>query len=297
MDARLAGRERQVVDDLIRSSTLPNVNYLDLIEQARGFLAEHPQSRYRGEVDHLLDEFVKTLDDRDIEKARSFSKANPTDFARRMERYSDYLKAHKNGGRYISVANQAKDQILRDWDNDTYRRAYNHLVAHPNDIAEVARLFHDYSIQHPEGRRIIEVKKYLEWWDKVSATHDYRVTLRSGTFESRFGSTFGGAPDLGVVIEVAGVSYGPTPVIRNNYKPIWDHTFTKPIRWKLGDPVAIKVIDHGYWSDETIIRLNSEPGDPLAIRNISHTIHANKGGGTTLVFASDFKIPELPRPD
>jgi Double-GTPase 2 len=296
VDSRVAGRERQVLDDLVRSSNLPNANYPDLIEQARQFLVEHPESRFRPEADRLLDDLVKTLDDRDIDKAREFSRRSPTEFAKRIDRYGDYLKAHAKGGRYISEAIEAKDRILRAWDTDTYRRAYDHLVAHPNDVGEVARQLRDYLAQHPEGRRVGEAKRYLEWWDKVSVTSDYKVTLRRGTFESKLGSTFGGAPDLGVTIEVAGVSYGPSPVIRNNYQPIWDYTFSRPIRWKLGDPVSVKVIDHGYWSNSTPVTLNSKPGDPLAMRMLSETIKPTKGGTTTIVFASDFKIPELPKP-
>ena len=297
VETRISGRERQVIDDLIRSSNLPSANLPDLIEQARQFLVEHPESRYRPEAERLLDDFVKTLDDRDIDKAREFSKRNPTDFARRIDRYGEYLKAHAKGGRHISEATEAKDRILRSWDTDTYRRAYDHLAAHPNDVGEVARQLRDYLAQHPEGLRVAEARRYLAWWDKVSVPNDYRVTLRRGTFDAKLGSTFGGAPDLGVTVEVAGVSYGPSPVIRNNYQPIWDYTFSRPIRWKLGDPVTVKVIDHGYWSDATVVVLGSKKGDPLALRMLSDTIRPTKGGTTTIVFASDFKVPELPRPE
>ena len=44
-------------------------------------------------------------------------------------------------------------------------------------------------------------------------------------------------------------------------------------------------------------RLNTRKGDPLAIRNLSGTIKPAKGGTTTLVFASDFKMPELTKPE
>ena len=99
------------------SSNLPNANVPDLIEQARQFLVEHPESRLRPEADRLLDDLVKTLDDRDIEKARDFSRRSPTEFAKRIDRYGDYLKAHANGGRHISEAIEAKDRILRAWDD------------------------------------------------------------------------------------------------------------------------------------------------------------------------------------
>ncbi len=275
---------------------MPNANYSDLIAMARQFLVEHPESRARGEGERLLDGFVRALDDRDIDKARDFSRRNPTDYARRIDRYGDYLKAHSNGGRHISEATEAKDRVLRAWDDDTYRRAYDHLVAHPNDVGEVARQLREYIAQHPDGRRVAEARRYGEWWDKVSTTAEYRVQLRRGHFEAKLGSTFGGAPDLSVILEVAGVTYGPSPVIRNNYDPIWDHTFSRPIRWKLGDPVVVKVLDHGMWSESTPITLKSKAGDPLALRLLSETIRPTKGGATHLIFASDFRIPELPKP-
>ena len=84
---------------------------------------------------------------------------------------------------------------------------------------------------------------------------------------------------------------------RDSHRPIWDYTFSRPIRWKLGDPVTVKVIDHGYWSDATVVTLSSKKGDPLAMKMLSDTIKPTKGGATTLVFASDFKIPELPKPE
>ncbi len=86
-------------------------------------------------------------------------------------------------------------------------------------------------------------------------------------------------------------------MIRNNFKPIWEFHFPRPIRWKLGDPVTVRVTDHGYWSNRDVVILNSKKGDPLAIRMLSDTIRPTKGGTTTLVFASDFRVPELPRPE
>ena len=225
-----------------------------------------------------------------------FSRRNPTEFARRIERYGDYLKAHANGGLHIREATEARDQITAEWDTDSYRRAYDYLALHPDDVGEVARQLRDYLAQHPSGRRALEAKRYIQWWEKISSTAEYTVTLRRGSFDNKLGSIFGGAPDLSVEIEVAGVTYGPSPVIRNNYQPIWDYTFPRPIRWKLNEPVTIKVIDNGYWSNSTPLILTSKRGDPLAIRNISDTIKPTKSDTGTLVFTSDFKIPELPSP-
>jgi hypothetical protein len=92
------------------------------------------------------------------------------------------------------------------------------------------------------------------------------------------------------------VTFEQAVVVRNTHRPIWDYTFPRPIRWKLGDPVTVKIIDYD-WSDTTVSTLLSRKGDPLALRNLSGTIKLAKGGKTTLVFASDFKVPQLTRPE
>jgi GTPase SAR1 family protein len=295
--ARKSSLERMIVDDLIRSEGLPNAEYRDLIERAQEFLAEHPQSDWRIEVERRLEEYVRKLDERDIERARQYSKQYPTNFATRIERYQDYLKAHQTGGRFISEATEAKDVVLREWDTYTYRLAYDHLVAHPDDVAEVARRLRAYQRAHRDGRYARDAQAYLDWWDKVSVPGNYRVTLRRGAVDPGAGKYLGGGgPDLGVVVEVGGAVHGPSPVVRNTTRPIWDYTFPRPIRWKLGDPVTIRIIDYD-WSDSVVAVLNSRKGDPLAIRNLSGTVKLANGGATTLVFASDFTMPTLTRPE
>jgi hypothetical protein len=125
----------------------------------------------------------------------------------------------------------------------------------------------------------------------------YRVTLRRGEVEPTAGKYLaGGAPDLGVVVEVAGIVYGPSSVIRDSRRPIWDYTFPQPITWKLGDPVTIRIIDYD-WSASEVYALHSQEGDPLAMKLLSGTIKPSKGGKTTLVFSSDFSVPTLSRPE
>ena len=289
--------DRQFVDDLIRSESLPNVALSDQIERARQFLAAHPDSTARMEVERRLETYLQRLDDLDIDQARNYSRQNPTHFATRIERYQEYLKAHQAGGRFISEAIEAKDLILREWDAYTYRQAYDHAASHPEDVAQVAGRLRDYLRAHPEGRYAADAHHYLEWWDKISVPGRYRVTLRRGEVEPKVGKYLaGGAPDLGVVVEVAGATYGPSPVIRNSYRPVWDYTFAEPITWKLGDPITIRIIDYD-WSASDVYVLHSRQGDPLAMRVLSGTIKPTKGGRTTLVFASDFTMPELSKPE
>ena len=144
--------DRQFVDDLIRSESLPTVSLTDQIERARQFLADHPESAVREQVNSRLEMYLKRLDEHDIDQARDFSRQNPTRFASRIERFQDYLKAHQAGGRFVSEAIEAKDRILREWDVYAYRQAYDHSQAHPDDVAQVAQRLRDYLRDHADGR-------------------------------------------------------------------------------------------------------------------------------------------------
>ena len=297
LTARRTAVERKLVDDLIRCEALPNASFAELIDKARQFLAEHPDSPHRSEVQARLDDYVHKIDDRDIERARDYSRRYPTSFATRIERFQDYLKSHQAGGQFISEAIEARDRIFREWDSYAYRQAYDHSLAHPDDVSEVARRLRDYLRDHADGHFVADARNYLQWWDKVSVPGEYRVTLRRGEVEPSVGKYLaGGGPDLGVVIEVAGVIHGPSPVIRDTHRPIWDYTFPRPITWKLGDPITIRIIDYD-WSASEVYILNSRQGDPLAMRMLSGTIRPAKGGTTTLVFSSDFAIPTLSKPE
>jgi hypothetical protein len=295
--ARRSAEERRFVDELDRTERLPSADLHDLIDRAQRFLAGHPESDWRRDVESRLEGYARALDERDMERAREYSRQYPTNFATRIERYQDYLRAHQTGGRFISEATEAKDGVLRAWDTYAYRLAYDHLTAHPDDIAEVARRLRDYLQDHRDGRYAHAAQAYLDWWDKVSVPGDYRVTIRRGEVEPDVGKYLaGGGPDLGVIIEVAGTTYGPSPVVPNTHRPIWDYTFPRAIRWRLGDPVTIKIIDYD-WSDSVVYVFTSRKGDPLAIRSLSGTIRSSKGGRTTLTFASDFRMPALSTPE
>jgi hypothetical protein len=297
LTARRDAVERRFVDDLIRGESLPNVSLADLIDRTRQFLAEHPDSPHRSEVEARLDDYVHKLDNSDIERARDYSRRNPTNFATRIERFQEYLKNHQAGGQFISEAIESRDRIFREWDTYSYHQAYDYQLAHPDDLVEIARRLRDYLRDHSDGRFVAVASKYLQWWDKVSVPGEYRVTLRRGQVESSVGKYLaGGAPDLGVVIEVAGVVHGPSSVIRDSRRPIWDYTFARSIVWKVGDPITIRIIDYD-WSASEVYTLNSRQGDPLAMRLLSGTVKPAKGGATTLVFSSDFAIPVLKSPE
>jgi hypothetical protein len=296
--AELRARDdRHRIESLARAASLPGASWRDLIDEAQRFLSERPGSPYRGEVEDLLGQWTRRLDDADIARARELDRASPTSFAARRERYREYLSSHSSGGRYIAEATAALERIDQESDAYLYRQAYDHYASHPDDVPAIAARLRSYLDANPGGRFVEAAKRYVAWWEKISVPADYRVTLRRGKVEPRVGKWLAGAgPDLGVTLTVAGEEHGPSPVIKDSRTPIWDYTFPRPIRWKYGDPVSVRIIDHD-WSASGVFTLKSRAGDKLAMRLLSSTIRPSKGGGTELVFSSNFDEPALPRPD
>jgi hypothetical protein len=294
---RQARDDRSALDSLVRSAALPGASFVDLITRIERFLSEHPDTTYRPEAEELLEQVVRRADEADIEKARQFSRANPNSFAARRSRYQEYLKAHAGGGRFIAEANAALDRIDRESDAHLYRSAYDHYVAHPDDVPAIAERLRAYLEANPRGQFAEVAREYLAWWERISAPTNYRVVLRRGRVESNVGKPLAGSgPDLGVTLWVAGIEYGPSPVIKDSRSPIWDHTFDTPIRWKYGDPISVRIVDYD-WSPSGVFTLTSRAGDKLAMRMLSGTLRPATGGGTELVFASDFHEPKLPSPN
>jgi len=206
------------------------------------------------------------------------------------------LKNHRGGGRYISEANAAIDAVDRERDDYLYRQAYDHHVAHPDDVPALAQKLRTYLSANPDGRHAKDAKRYLAWWEKASAPNDYDVVLRRGEVEPDVGKYFaGGLPDLSVEVYADGVKYGPSPIVVDSRTPIWDYRFAKPVRWKYGVPISIRIIDND-WSASSVFTFNTAPGDKLAMKMLSSTVRPSKGGKTMLVFTSDFAIPELSPP-
>lgn len=291
--------DRQALDVLIQAGRLPNADLTELIRRAQEFLDEHPESRWVAEARGLRDQYAHRLDDLDFDRARQFSKDSPANFAVRRRKYQEYLQAHEAGGRHVREAAEALSQLERDQDAHLYRQAYDYAIAHPDDVASVASALRSYLNGNPDGRFAKEAGAYLAWWEKSSVLGAYRVVLRRGEVEPDVGKWLSsGGPDLGVVLWVGGVKYGPTPVAPNSRKPIWDYTFSRPIKWKYGDPVVVEILDFDWSSSGTpVARFNSPKGDRLAIRMLSGTIRLASGGRTSLTFASDFRMPTLPKPE
>lgn len=288
-------RDRRRIENLALAARLPKADLPDVLRKARLFLDQNPDTDLRQELDLLVSEVTSKIDQQDIEAARDYSRKYPTNFSTRLERYQDYLKTHASGGKYISEAMESKTRILSEWDIHAYRQAYDYHVSHPEDINEVARLLRDYLRDHADGKYAKACREFIAWWDKVHQPQTYRVTLRRGEFDESITKYLsGGGPDLSVIVEVAGVRYGPSPIVKNNTKPIWDWAFPKPVVWKLGDPVSIEITDNDWW-DSPVDAYKSKANDPLALKAFNSTIKCENGSRLTLI--TDFKVPELPKPE
>jgi hypothetical protein len=297
IDDRLSRRDREVVDAWLVDARLPDPDYLDLIERARTFLEARPDSPRATEVRELIDDWLSRLDRRDFDRAAAFEQASPRQgFEEQIRRYREYLQAHAEGGTYIEQAKEAISRIEGRRDEYLYRQAFDHWATHRSDLAEVARRLRDYLASNPEGRYARSARSFLERWDELTKTGEYRVTLVRGKVDPSISKTLsGGGPDLGVVLWVAGEKHGPTPVIPNSTEPVWNYTFPRPVRWKYGDDVVIQLVDHD-WSESTVATLRSG-NDPLAMRVLTGTVRPSKTKGlVTLEFESDFELPRLPRP-
>lgn len=297
VETRRDQEDRQAIEALARKAQLPGAPLRDLIDGAESFLSERPDSRYRGEVQELAADLARRLDLADIEKARQASKDHPTNFAARRKRYEEYLHAHATGGRYVGEAHAAIDTIERERDNYLYRQAYDHYRAHPEDVQAVAQKLKTYLDANPDGLHAKDAKAFVAWWEKISTTQDYHVVLRRGEVDSDVGKYLaGGAPDLSVEVYVNGVKYGPSPVVVDSRRPIWDWAFPRPVRWKYGEKISIRIIDND-WSASSVFTFNTAQDDSLAMKMLSGTVRPSKGGKTMLVFSSDFAVPELSRPE
>lgn len=296
---RLDRDERAQVDALARELSLPDADLAGLIERARAFLDTKPETRHATEVGDLIAAATRRIDEADIQEARDFSRKFPTNFATRRRYFEDYLKVHRDGGQFVREALDSLDRIDRERDLYAYRKAYDYAITHPNDIPAVAGLLRSYLNENPRGQYAEAATAYLSWWDEISEPRPYRVTLKRGQVEKKVGKYLGGGgPDLGVVIYVNGVQYGPTPAVPNTHEPNWNYTFPREITWKYGWPVSIRILDFDWSSAGTgVFRFNTADGDPLGMRLLSQEIAPSQGGRTRLVFESDFQIPALPRPE
>src|SRR5262249_38277774 len=150
-------------------------------------------------------------------------------------------------GALRSEAEAALRTINRDWDKHDFRQVRDQYTIHPEKLGELTKRCQFYLAIHPQGQFVSSAKELLRWCEQVGDSREYRIVLKSGKFDRRTAFWLSRGPDLSVEIEVGGIRYGPSPIIANRYDPEWNYEFPRKIRWKIGDPVRIRVYDHDYW--------------------------------------------------
>jgi hypothetical protein len=287
-DQEVERRAEQAYAQLVRAGN-EGVDLSVLLAQADQYLRDYHETEREPEVRKLRAAYLLRLDERDIDAARSYSATRPLNFQTRQERYQQYLDKHPLGT-FAKEATDALKAIDTQWDRNDFRAVRDHFTARPGDVAELVARCRSYLAAHPQGRFTAAAAELLRWSERVTAPGEYRVILRSGDFEHSIARWLSRGPDLSVELEVAGIRYGPSTIVRNRYDPDWDYEFPRRIRWKLGDAVRIRVTDHDYWP-RVVLDIQSDQSDPLAFRFLCGDTWA---GANHLTFSSDFSMPVLP---
>ncbi len=290
LDEELARRSRHAFEELVRSEEQRPGDLEELIAGADRFLQAHAGSAQESEVRRRRAAYVHRLDERDIEPARAYSANNPLDFPARLTHYQHYLDRHPGGGAFTSEARAALEAVARDWDRHDFRAVRDHFQARPGAIATLVTRCRTYLAAHPQGQFVASAHELLHWSERVTTATDYKVVLRVGQFDRRIARYFSRGPDLSVELEVGGIRYGPSTIAVNRYDPEWNYEFPRPVRWKLGDPVRVRVVDHD-WKERAVIDVTSADENLLAMRLIAGEVWF---GNNLLTFESDFTMPALP---
>ncbi|MCS6850036.1 MAG: hypothetical protein NZ700_02565 [Gemmataceae bacterium] len=289
LDAVLRRRAEQAYEELLQAER-QGTDLERLAARAGWFLRDFPDSPRVADVRRLREAYLRRLDERDIEAAREYSARKPLNFQTRRELYQAYLDKHPTGGAFTVEAKAALQAIATQWDRHDFRLVRDQFLRQPGNMAELVARCRTYLAVHPQGRFVPAATELLRWSEQVTAPREYRVVLVSGEFDRSIARFFSFGPDLSVELEVAGVRYGPSPVVVNRYQPVWDYEFPRPVRWKLGDPVRIRVTDHD-WFNRVVLEITSDDGDPWALRLLSGEVAS---GPHRLIFRSDFALPRLP---
>jgi hypothetical protein len=287
-DEQVARKARQAYDTLV-SAGQQSADLPVLLAQGDRWLRLYAGAAEEGDVRRWRDAVLMRLDERDIEAARAYSAREPFNFQTRREHYQHYLDRHADGA-FRAEADAALKTIDADWDRHDFRVVRDEFLAKPGDIPELVARCRSYLAVHPQGRFRDAAGELLKWSERVTAPNEYKVTLHGGHFDRKVARFFSLGPDLSVELEVAGVRYGPSNITVNRYDPEWNYEFNRPVRWKLGDRVVIRVTDHD-WKDRVVVEIASDDGDPLAMRMLAGEVNA---GPNRLSFTSDFALPALP---
>jgi hypothetical protein len=279
----------QLAYDALLSAESQNGDPNALLDRAdlclREFAGTSFETKFREHHHALLDR----LDNRDVETARGYSRRSPFNFQTRKEMYQAYLDKRPTGI-FATEAREAIGKIEEEWDKYDFRQVRDLYVSKPGEVTELQRRCDLYTKVHPRGRYLANAHELLVWIERIKTQHPYKVILRSGNFDTKVAHFFSRGPDLSVEIEVNGLRYGPSPVIANRYDPEWNYEFPRPVMWKLGDPVKIRVTDHD-WKARLVLEYASSEEDPLSIHMLGNE---NWLGKNVVRFEANYTEPVLP---
>ncbi len=261
-----------------------------LIELADRFLRDFAGTPQESEVRRRRSDYALRLDERDLDEARAYSAAQPLNFQTRRERYQRYLERHPEGA-FTKEAREAMAAIDADWDRHDFRQVRDRYQSNPGDVKELEKLCRRYLAVHPQGHFRDTAQDLLRWTERVTQPGEYRVVLKSGSFDPKVAAWLSRGPYLSVEIEVNGVRYGPSNIVPRSSTPEWNYEFPRRVRWKLGDTVRIIVTDNYYWS-RPVMHTGNADNDVLGMRLLSGDVELGKN---RLTFASDFTMPAMPK--
>jgi hypothetical protein len=295
---RNAARERKAAEvyaAIQREEAAGNLGAL--IEKVDGFLSTYAgtaaavkAASRRAEYVRQRDEALRRQQEQVLEAARSYSAKNPLEFMSRIKEYQKYLSTYP-GGTFEKDARDAIAAIEVDWDRYDFRQVRDHYQEHAGDVKELATRCRYYMAAHEKGRFAESARSLLRWTEQVTEARDYKVVLKSGSFDPKSVGWLSRGLYLSVELEVAGARYGPSTISSRTCTPDWDYEFPRRVRWKLGDKVRIIVTDHYYWN--RVILDYSTPDDALVgMMNLSGDVAV---GVHRLTFESDFNMPVLPK--
>ncbi len=260
------------------------------IASAEKFLRDYGDTRAAADVRQRLAGYLRRVEEQSIDAARLYSTQKPYNFYTRQEHYGKYLQRYPQGT-FAGEARQAIAAIGLEWDKHDFRKVRDQFQDRPAEIKELETLCLAYLASQPQGQYRAPATAVLRWLERVRGEGEYKITLRNGAFDSKSTGYFSRGLNLSVDLEVNGVSYGPSTIVKRSAEPDWNYTFPRPVKWKLGDKVRIRVTDHYYWQ-RTILDLSSGDGDQLALKMLSGSVSSGKH---SLVFESDFEMPVLPK--
>jgi hypothetical protein len=282
-------RERQArlaLRDLERAEQSATLSAL--VELSTRLLKEHAGTSLEAELLRKRAGYLARIDERDFEAARDYSTRYPNNFYTRKQKYQQYLDRHP-GGKRADQARLEVSRIAREWDRHDFRTVIDHYKAKPAAVKELRTRCRSYLSAHPGGGYRDKAHELVRWCDKVSEPGEYRVTLKSGSFSKKAAFLVSRGTSLSVEIEVGGVRYGPSTIVKRSYSPEWDYEFPRRVRWKLGDGVRVIVTDNYYWKRKVA---DVTFDDDLAIRKLNGEVEVTYGSVT---FSSDFSMPAVPK--